>query len=175
MKGSHAPQEYVDAIKYFRCDACVLTGRASTTHPVAAPSHYAFNHKLHVDVLTLHDVEGVRWHSSRLYVKKVVCLAAKCLQKFMSHWVSWAGWPKIVTTDRGTHNRGVFARTLAKNGVYVRPVGLESPEHLGRGESHGDMFKTNMKRIIREHHLTSKEHIKMAVAESISERNEYLH
>ena len=92
----------------------------------------------------------------------------------MSHWVSWAGWPKTVTTDRGTHNRGVFAPTLAKDGVYVRPVGLESPEHLGRGERHGDIFKTNMKLIIREHHLTTKEHIKMAAAESISEKNEYL-
>ena len=61
MKGSRAPQDYIDAIKYFRCDACVLTDNAPKTHPVAAPSRYAFNHKHHVDVFTLHDMEGVRW------------------------------------------------------------------------------------------------------------------
>ena len=92
----------------------------------------------------------------------------------MTHWVSWAGWPRIVTTDRGTHNRGVFVRILGKNGVYVRNIGLESPEHLGRGERHGGIIRTNMKKIIREHQITTKVHIKMAMADSLSEKNEYM-
>ncbi len=69
-------------------------------------------------------------------------------------WVSWAGWPKIVTTDRGTHDKGVFIHTLAKDAVYVRHVGLESLEHRGRGERHGDMFKTDTERMLRTHNLT---------------------
>ena len=53
-------------------------------------------------------------------------------------------------------------------------MGLESPEHLGRGERHGDIFKTNMKRIIRTHNITSKLHMKWAAVESLAEKNEYL-
>ena len=80
----------------------------------------------------------------------------------------------MVTTDRGTHNRGIFGRTLADNSVYVRPIGLESPEQLGRGERHGDMLKWNLKRIIRSHNVTGKEHMKLALAESLAAKNEYL-
>ena len=36
----------------------------------------------------------------------------KCLEKFMTHWVAWAGWPKVLTSDRGLHNRGNVARML---------------------------------------------------------------
>ena len=90
----------------------------------------------------------------------------------MSQWVSWAGWPSIVTTDRGTHNRGVFRRTLAAHGVYVRPIGLESPEHLGRGERHGGMFKKDFKRAIREHHVTGKEKMKILAYEMIAVKND---
>ena len=60
MSGSKAPQEFVDAVKLFRCDDCALTTKAPRTHPVAAPSAYAFNHELHVDVFTLHDYLGKR-------------------------------------------------------------------------------------------------------------------
>ena len=81
MKGSHAPQEYIDAIKYFRRDACVLTDRAPKTHPVAAPSHYAFNHELHVDVLTLHDMEGMR----RLFLSVVDCGTTFHMVAFVRH------------------------------------------------------------------------------------------
>ena len=106
-----------------------------------------------MDVLEIYDYQGNRYSFlsvvdcgttfHQIYMVKVgggTPGSAKCLQKFVNHWVSWAGWPKVVTTDRGTHNRGVFGSTLAKHGVFVRPVGLESPEQLGRGERHGRIF-----------------------------------
>ena len=66
----------------------------------------------------------------------------------MQHWVSWAGWPKDVTSDRGTHNRGYFARMLGAHGICPKNTGLESPEQLGRVERHGKMWKTVAKRTI---------------------------
>ena len=48
----------------------------------------------------------------------------------MAHWVSWAGWLRIVTTDRGLHNRGYFSKALAAHGVVQRFSGLEEPEQL---------------------------------------------
>ena len=46
LKGARAPQQYVDAVRYFRCDACATTAKAPKTHPVSAPSMYAFTHCL---------------------------------------------------------------------------------------------------------------------------------
>ena len=48
-----------------------------------------------------------------------------CLGAFVHGWTRWAGWPRLARFDRGTHNRGVFGSTLAKNTVAIRPAGLE--------------------------------------------------
>ena len=59
----------------------------------------------------------------------------------MQSWVSWAGWPKELTADRGLHNRGEFSRMLGAHGICPKNVGLESPEQLGRVERHGALWK----------------------------------
>ena len=63
-----------------------------------------------------------------------------CLRAFVHGWTRWAGWPKLVRCDRGTHNRGAFGSTLAKNGVVIRPAGLEALEQIGRVEQRGAIF-----------------------------------
>ena len=66
----------------------------------------------------------------------------------MQAWVSWAGWPKHIVTDRGLHNRGLFARALGSRGISIKNIGLESPEQLGRTERHGGMWKATAKRAV---------------------------
>ena len=43
--------------------------------------------------------------------------------------------------DQGTHNRGVFGSTLAKNGPAIRLAGLEATGQIGRVERRGAMLK----------------------------------
>ena len=187
LKGSRASQDYIEAARHFRCDACAQTARAKHTHPVAAPSSYEFNYELQIDILTIHDINGLRYQFLSIVdcgtVFHVVCLilegggtpsSKKCLEAFMDHWVSWAGFPKFVTVDRGTHNRGTFVKTLSANGIYVRPIGLGSPEHLGRGERHGDIFKENVVKVIKDHNISGKLEMKLAAYESISQKNEHV-
>ena len=57
----------------------------------------------------------------------------------MHGWTRWAGWPRLIRCDRGTHNRGIFGSILAKGGVMIRLAGLEAPEQIGRVERRGDM------------------------------------
>lgn len=185
LRGSRAPQAYIDAVRYFRCDACAVTARDPKTHPVSAPSPYAFNHELHIDIFTIHDYDGnayqflsvvdcgTTFHQAYFVMaEKGTPSSQKCLSKFVTHWVSWAGWPKIITTDRGTHNKGVFRHVVEQNGVYMRTAGVESPEQLGRGERHGDILKTNLKKCTREHNIAGKHMMKIAVAESCACKNE---
>ena len=95
----------------------------------------------------------------------------ECLDSFVSLWVGWAGWPQTLSCDRGVHNRGVFARTLAQHGVLIRQAGVESPEQIGRVERHGGLFKAVLKRMITEHPVRGFDDIKIAIAEAVSTKN----
>ena len=93
----------------------------------------------------------------------------KCYDKFLSRWCSWAGFPRIVTSDRGLHNRGAFARGLGSNGTYLRQAALEAPEQIGRGERHGGIMKSLMKTMIKTHHVIGKQQMKQvgAIAQEV--------
>ena len=127
---------------------------ARETHKVSPPRLYTFNHEVGVDVFEIVDSVGMRFS-----ILSVVCMGTTyeqtwivrervrepsshaCLQVLVHGWTRWAGWPKLVRCDRGTYNRDVFGSTLAKNGVAIRPAGLEVPEQIGRVERRGAMLK----------------------------------
>ena len=122
LKGAKAEPELIAACKDFKCDACAVSHEGDRTHPVAAPPRFEFNHTVIVDVFETHDDENGR-HSWLSIVCSGTCYhqvvhieqggqpsSGKCLEKFSQYWASWAGFPKVVTTDRGLHNRGAFSR-----------------------------------------------------------------
>ena len=61
--------------------------------------------------------------------------------------------------DGGKHNRGMFSSILAKNGVMIRPAGLDAPEQIGRVERRGDMLKKMMSKVIKDTHASGRESI----------------
>ena len=73
-----------------------------------------------------------------------------CLWAFAHGWTRWAGRSKLVCCDRGTHNGGVSGSTHTKNGVAIRPAGLEVPEQIGRVERRNDMSKKMMSKVIKD-------------------------
>ena len=93
-------------------------------------------------------------------------------KKFDSMWTRWAGWPRILTSDRGLHNRGAFARGLLANGVVIRQAALEVPEHIGRAERHQGILKGVLKRIVKEHHCIGKDQMKLALAVALETKND---
>ena len=90
-----------------------------------------------------------------------------CLSKFTVYWQNWAGWPSIVTSGRGLHNRGVFSTILQANKVLIRTAGLEAPSQLGRGERHGGIFKDHLKHIVKVHRVIGKKGMKMDASVAI--------
>ena len=149
LRASKSPKECIDAAKSYRCNICDQTKKAPPTHKVGMPKPYEFNVEVGVDVVEIKDIKG------RIYdVLNVVDYGTtfeqafivreadihgspssqSCLEQFTKGWVRPFGWPKSVAIDRGTHNRGVFNSTLARKGVRFNPVGLESPEQIGRVE-----------------------------------------
>ena len=95
-----------------------------------------------------------------------------CLRVFVHGWTRWAGWPKLIRCDRGTHNRGVFGSTLSKSGVAIRPAGLEAPEQIGRVERRDAMLKKMMSNVIKDTHASGKESMDMILSDCLNADNE---
>ena len=106
-------------IEFFSCPDCPEP--AVRDNPVAAPSSYAFNYEVIVDCIEVADYDankyiflsavcnGTTMHAvGMVMLGKGVPKSSKCWDKFHTIWISWAGYPSVVTTDRGLHNRGAF-------------------------------------------------------------------
>ena len=185
LKGARAAPTLIEAATYFKCEACSEINKDKPPRPAKAPSRYEFNREICVDVFEVEDDNDQR-HS----VFSIVCAGAcfhqaaivrvgggtpyskKCLQKLNSRWVSWAGWPRILTSDRGVHNKGVFSRALTQNGVFWRQAGLEAPEQIGRAERHGGILKEVIKRLVVYHHVIGKQAMKLCLSVCLEIKNQ---
>ena len=146
LKAGKAPKEYIEAAKAHRCNPCELTKVKPKTNKVGTPKPYEFNNEIGLDVLELKDANG-RYYDilnivdygttfQQAFIVREgdtngVPSSSACLDAFVKGWVRPFGWPKNISVDRGLHNRGIFAQTLARKGVGNNPAGLESPEQIG--------------------------------------------
>ena len=146
LRAGRAPKEYIEAAKSHRCNPCELTKVKPKTNKVGTPKPYEFNNEIGVDVVELKDATG-RYYDifnvvdygttfQQAFIVREgdthgVPSSAACLDAFVRGWVRPFGWPKNIAVDRGLHNRGIFAQTLARKGVSNNPAGLESPEQIG--------------------------------------------
>ena len=95
-----------------------------------------------------------------------------CLRVCVHGWTRWAGWPKLVRCDRGTHNRCAFSSILIENGLLIRPAGLEAPEQIGRVERRGAVPKKMMSKVIKDTHASGRESMDMILSECLNGINE---
>ena len=174
LRQAKAPKEYVDAAAEFLCHECQNSAPKAQTSKVGPPRPYEFNVCVGVDVLYLHDYAGQEHMFfnivdqgtnfqivSYLGIGPGTPTSKLCADVFMQAWVSWAGWPRDVVSDRGLHNRGYFARMLGAHGICPRNIGLESPEQLGRVERHGGLWKQVAKRTISSQELSGADDMRM--------------
>ena len=62
----------------------------------------------------------------------------------------------LFAATEGTHNRGVIGSILTKNGVAIRPAGLEAPRKIGRVHRRGAMLKRMMPNFIKDTHVQAE-------------------
>jgi hypothetical protein len=162
LKAAKCPPEYLEASKYFKCDTCSRTQHLpKQTQKVSPPKPYIFNDRVGIDVDYIMDYDG-----KTVMLLNIVDLGTgfqiqcplrlghgtpksiECLDAYMMYWVSWAGYPKMLVTDRGLNNRGVFRKELEAAGVDCTNIGLEAPYQLGKVERHGGIWKTVATKVI---------------------------
>ena len=113
LKGSRADPTLIEGVKHFRCPDC--PEEHTRAQPVKAPSLYIFGYELVVDVFETSDDANVRFSCLSCVCNGTTFhrvwmvreggdqpKSSKCLSKFLNGWVAWAGWPKVLTCDKGT-------------------------------------------------------------------------
>ena len=187
LRAALSPQDYINAAKSFRCQGCDNTKPRPQAHKVSPPRPYTFDHEVGVDVFEIVDSVCMRFsilnavcmettYDQALIVRESETLGSPSLhaylRAFVHGWTRWAGWPGLVRCDRGTHNRGVFSSTLAKNRVVIGHAGLEAPDQIGRVDRRGDMLKKMMSKVIKDTHTSDRESMDMILSECLNAANE---
>ena len=189
LRAARAAQDFINAAKTFRCQGCDNTQKPRhQTHEVYPPRPCTFNHEAGVDVFEIVDSVGMRFsilnadctgttYDQAWIVRESESLGSPsshaCLRAFVHGWTRWAGWPKPVRCDRGTHSRGVFGSTLTKNGVVIRLAGLEAPEQIERGKTRrGAMLKMMMSKVIKDTPASGRESVDIILSKCLNAVNE---
>ena len=89
-------------------------------------------------------------------------------------WLKPYGFPTLLTSDRGVHNRGVFANYLSSCGVHCRTAGLESPEQIGIAERHQGILKHLIESTVRQTGSIGKHKMNLVISECCIIKNEEL-
>ena len=128
FSAARAPVDCTNAAKHFRRPSCDNTKQK--------PQRYVQRSKVSSHEGGM-DVFDVLENVSRLLnavcsgsTFKQACIALEseslgspsseaCLRTFVNGWTRWAGSPKLIRCDAGTHLRGMFGQTLSKQGVAV--------------------------------------------------------
>ena len=101
--------------------------------------------------------------------------SSKCLQEFMAHWVSWAGWLRIVTTDRGLHNRGYFSKALAAHGVVFNDSQDRTHQsNCGPMRKRWRISQRCFRSIVKDFSPVGEQAVKEAMCEGVATKNEFI-
>ena len=184
LSGARAGADAVAACQHFSCPACETMRAPARVRVVKPPSRYVFNAEVLLDIFEVKDAAGHRYSVPSLvcagttfHVAGVVRAGGgtpssrTCFHMFTTRWASWAGWPEMVTTDRGLRNRGEYAAGLQQRRIVLRQVGLESPQQLGCGERHGGLLKQMIQKCVVDRQVTGEEAMERVIASCLEVKN----
>eukprot|EP00435_Cladocopium_sp_Y103_P032430 s1165_g8.t1 len=184
LKYANAARHVVRAVKHFRCPSCDRIEPEKRPQVVKPPDPYVFNETTGLDIFTIQDAfgdsfqilhimcVGTNFHTAEVIgPSQGVPSSSKCLQIILRIWVNWAGVPRYMLVDRGTHNRGIMLSELEKRGCTFRMIGLEAPYQLGKIERAGGVLKGMMKRVIASNTVVGQDELQLCLTECLETKN----
>ncbi|CAE7949958.1 unnamed protein product, partial [Symbiodinium sp. KB8] len=180
--------DVVRALPHFHCAACAERKKPAQPPATRAPSDYRFNVEVSLDCFEVRDVNrhrytvlsavcmGTLFHTAAVVAPDGgVPSSRRCLDAFRTMWLNWAGPPRRIVLDRGTHNRGVFSENMTAMGIELRFVGTEAPYQLGRGERQGAVLKQIVQHVIEARQLDDLASIELLLPEATFVKNNRVH
>ena len=183
-KAGRAPAELQEAARLVRCQACEDTKQKPRDHPVGLKTEFEFNACVGIDVAECKDYAGNKYSvmsmvdiSTGFHVARVVKeggtmpTSESCAKALMEGWTSWAGWPKMVTMDRGVHNRGNMQKILASHGCEVVYAPLETPSAIGKVERSQGVMKAMLRKVVADTESTGLTSFETCLYETLTTKN----
>ena len=184
LKYANADHNVLRGVRHFRCPACDRIEPEKRPQVVKPPDPYVFNESIGMDIVTVKDGLDQSFHllhvmclGTCFHVGEIIGPAqgvpssSRCLQALLRMWISWAGTPKYILVDRGTHNRGVLMSEMEKRGVEFRLVALEAPYQLGKVERGGGILKGMIKRTAVATTAIGEDELQMVLSECLEVKN----
>ena len=133
------------------------------------PGHYVFNLKVLMDVVSLSDAVGERYHAlgiicsgTTFHVVVVLGYASgvpksvAIWEAFTLVWTSWAGMPNTSFVDRGKEFMGEVATQAARHGVTIDVAATEAAWQLGLIERHDGIWSEIRRRVMHADQVTGQ-------------------
>ena len=186
LKAGKASPELQEAARLVRCQECEDTAQKPRNHPVGGGSSftYDFNEMISFDALEIRDHAGQKYTvfsvidvATSFHMATIVKeggglpTSDSCAKALMARWVSWAGWPRQASMDRGLHNRGEMSKMLAAHGVEIIFAPLETPSAIGKCERHGGILKAMVRKMVAELETKDRDGMEMVLQEAVTAKN----
>ena len=173
--------EAVALSRRLRCASCERTRRPLPPRPTSLKAVGAFNDRVCLDFVFLHDATEVKhnflhildpaggfnvfaWIPSRQ--------PAVVLETFMSSWSNWAGFPRKLWVDRDGGFEAEFLEKVRNVGVELDTNAAEAHWQVGEVEAYNRAFRYVAEKIIDEKQLSGEEDMKMMASTISSSMND---
>ncbi len=168
LRTSGASSQVIEATRHFACETCRKRQSPQRPNVVKPPSKMEFNHEIVIDSVVC---VGTLFHQAFWVAGGGVPKSAVCAKKLLQGWFAPFGAPRILTCDRGVHNRGRLQDLLRVHGIQLRYTGVEAPYQLGRGERQGGLLKNLLKTCMEERNIIGVHEVEMLLSEAIMVKN----
>ena len=166
-----------------RCPTCEARTQPAARRPGALPRCLRFNQTVGADLVEFS--EG----PFEMILLNVICwgtgyqMACELTDKtsvstrngFAKMWIKHYGWPELVVTDQGPEFIGhEFTTFIGSGGCLQHYIDSQSPWQQGRTERAGGSLKEDLRDIINDCAIITKDEIDVALAHAVDARNRYV-
>ena len=175
-------QDALVLARRLRCATCERTRRPLPPRPSSLKSTPAFNTKLSLDFVYLHDSNGEKFHYLHILdpagAFNVFALVksrepSEALDVFTTSWANWAGYPAQMRLDRDGSFEGVFYEKLTDLGLNLDYIPAEAHWQAGDVEAFNRAFRNVANKLIDEYQIQGEQDMRMlgaSVAASLNDK-----
>ena len=169
LRFGQASSTALQLAKDFACPFCESRAKPKAPMPAKVDRVVGFNKQIGLDVKFLPGWKP----NQRVKALNVVCHGSSfqrmipffetetsqlLRRRLDDHWISWAGVPEEIILDPAQTNMAEPVTGKAEDqGCTVRQIAAGAHWQLGKTENHGGWFERILKKVIDQHHPTSKE------------------
>ena len=165
--------EAIALARRLRCATCERTRKPAPPRPTSLKATGAFNDKVCLDFVYVHDADGVKHNFLHILDPaggfNVFTLVPSrnpeaIFEAFTTTWASWAGYPRSLWTDRDGGFEGDFEDKVQRLGIVKDAIPAEAHWQAGEIEAFNRAFRYVAEKLIDENQYRGELEMKMLAA-----------